>query len=235
MIEVICKRCRKKFITHFCWTKRGRGKYCSLLCKYKDSKKPIQAIKKRIELSKLGLLKNKIRKHYKKIMCKHCNKVFYTFESEMRKGGGKFCSRNCYFLWKKGKPNGLKGYKWSEERRKTKSEQNKIIGLIPPILKGENHPNWKGVITPINEKIRKSNEYKEWREKVYERDNYTCIFCGYRGNKLSVDHIKPFSLFPELRLDISNGRTLCQECHKATETYGWNFYNRNIKIYRSKQ
>lgn len=62
-------------------------------------------------------------------------------------------------------------------------------------------------------------EYRLWRTSVFERDNYTCQFCGVRGGKLSADHIKPYSLFPDLRLDINNGRTLCWECHKNTDTF----------------
>lgn len=84
---------------------------------------------------------------------------------------------------------------------------------------GEKSPSWQGGITPINFKIRNSEEYKLWRLAVFERDNYTCIWCGKRGCKLNVDHIKPFALFPELRFAIDNGRTLCEECHKTTGTF----------------
>lgn len=89
-------------------------------------------------------------------------------------------------------------------------------------LRGKDSPHWKGGITPINEKIRKSLEYKLWRKSVFERDNYTCIWCGKRGGRLHADHIKPFASYPELRFAIDNGRALCEECHKATETYGGN-------------
>lgn len=85
---------------------------------------------------------------------------------------------------------------------------------------GDKHWNWKGGITPINNRIRKTSEYKLWRKSVFERDGYTCIWCGYKGNKIQADHIKPFSLFPELRFAIDNGRTLCIDCHKTTDTYG---------------
>ena len=85
---------------------------------------------------------------------------------------------------------------------------------------GEKNSNWKGGITPTNEKIRKSVQYKLWVKACLERDNYTCVFCFQRGGDLEVDHIKPFALFPELRFAIDNGRTLCADCHRKTDTYG---------------
>lgn len=79
---------------------------------------------------------------------------------------------------------------------------------------GERHWNWKGGITPENAKIRSSSEYAKWRKAVFERDHFTCQMCGRYGCKLNAHHIRPFSKYPEYRLDIDNGITLCKDCHK---------------------
>jgi len=85
---------------------------------------------------------------------------------------------------------------------------------------GERNHWWKGGITPIHEAIRETFEYKLWRKSVFERDKYSCVWCKQVGGEIHADHIKPFALFPELRFAIDNGRTLCKECHKKTDTYG---------------
>jgi 5-methylcytosine-specific restriction endonuclease McrA len=85
---------------------------------------------------------------------------------------------------------------------------------------GKNCHFWRGGITKESKKIRMGTDIRMWRRSVFERDNYTCKICGERGGVLNADHIKPFSLYPELRFDINNGRTLCETCHRKTPTYG---------------
>ncbi len=122
--------------------------------------------------------------------------------------------------------------RWTPEQRKWRSELNKSRGIRPPGFKkghklgfvgrGDKNPNWKGGITPVHLAIRSSREYKLWRKAVYERDNYTCVWCGVKGNgrNLNADHILPFAIHEDLRLEVYNGRTLCIDCHKKTDTWG---------------
>jgi len=117
---------------------------------------------------------------------------------------------------------GMKGKNRQPKTEEEKEKNRQIkLGKKRPNLSGNKHPNWQGGKTLLSKKIRNSIEYRLWRETVFKRDNYICIWCGQRGGKLHADHIKPFALFPELRLAIDNGRTLCIPCHKKTNTYGW--------------
>lgn len=94
-------------------------------------------------------------------------------------------------------------------------------------IKGPNHYRWKGGITTENQRIRASLEYRAWRRAVFERDGYLCVIGDKaHGHKLHADHILPFAQYPEHRFDVSNGRTLCEDCHRATETWG----NRKVKV-----
>lgn len=107
----------------------------------------------------------------------------------------------------KQRPFSRLGKKHSEESKKKMSISHK--GRFG----GEKHSNWKGGITKIHH-LRTTLEYKLWREAVWKRDNWTCQFCAKRGGKLEAHHIFSFAQYPQFRLTINNGITLCQKCHK---------------------
>lgn len=130
-------------------------------------------------------------KDYKHI-CEYCKTLFYT-----KKKNSKYCSASC----------------WAKEVAKDRPAWNK--GIKYTQIRGSNHWNWQGG-KPRD--LRLTTEYKDWRKAVFEKDNYTCQLCNVRGGKLIADHIKPFSKYPELRLELSNGRALCVNCNH-TVTY----------------
>lgn len=137
--------------------------------------------------------------------CEKCNKEFKTKPCHAHRR--KYCSYACYWKVKKGS---------KRPQEQIEKFRNTLLKLH---LVGEKSGNWRGGVTPIHQAIRSSTEYALWRTAVFIRDNRKCVWCG-SGEKIQADHIKPFCLYPELRFAIDNGRTLCKECHRTTDTYG---------------
>lgn len=90
------------------------------------------------------------------------------------------------------------------------------------LWQGNPIPPWKR----SEKQQRNSSVYTRWREKVFERDDYTCQICGKRGGDLNAHHIKPFARYPELRTDLDNGITLCVDCHKKAHKKETDAYDR---------
>ncbi len=208
MLSKICAKCGKEFPKPYyssqrTWEKR---KYCSLDCRKNDPK-----------------------------TCIICGTVFRP-RGKVRKLTAQFCSLKCAGVPNKGKiPPNLEQARANSPVQKGNTLAKALKGKPRPpfseewlknmgqafrkttLNKGENHWNWKGGITEENHKIRTSSDYKDWRMKVFQRDRFSCVECGYRSKverDIVADHIQPFSLFPELRFDVNNGRTLCRPCDK---------------------
>ena len=155
------------------------------------------------------------------------NGEFYSYESRQKMGlanlGRKLSEEHRKKIGLNGFHYGMLGKKHSLETRKKMSESHK----------GEKSYSWEGGKTKSSAKIRNSFEYRLWRSDCFRRDDFTCQECHIRGGKLSIDHIKPFSLIiAEYKIfslkealaceelwDINNGRTLCWGCHQKTNTF----------------
>jgi thymidylate synthase (FAD) len=104
--------------------------------------------------------------------------------------------------WNKGKRY-TAGWHHSEETR----------ALLSAAKQGQGNPHWRGGITPYAVAIRKSATAR--RKEVFARDSHTCRLCGRRGGKLTVHHVLPVWLRPELAAEIDNLATLCPSCHNS--------------------
>lgn len=154
------------------------------------------------------------------LICAVCKKEFLV--PLFRRNTARFCSRSCLgksrigeknSCWRGGLPKCLKCKKTLSARTARYCNLHKGLGQI-----GDRNHSWKGGITKDRRNI-KSPKYKLWIKKVFERDDYTCQKCNKRGCVLQAHHIKSWANYPKLRFLVSNGLTLCVECHKSTENY----------------
>ena len=164
-----------------------------------------------------------------------CNECNIKFKYNPSNSFGKFCSMKCYGDSLKGKPSWNKGKKLSLEHKKNMSlsrkeglkkgtiknpmKGKKWSNSMREKLSGKNSYNWKGGISSLNKRLRTSIRFKEWRERVFKRDNYTCQKCHIKGGILHPHHIVPLAEclamnFKEMIFMLINGLTLCKSCHQ---------------------
>lgn len=202
-----CRQCGNNFNTFMCQIRRGQGIFCSHKC-YTDNKHGENNNKWKGGIS--------LKINY----CKDCNIKTSDYRYER-------CRKCANVYFKKGK-------KVSEEIRK------KYVSHIK-IRKGQDCNFWKGGVSDLQQLIRNLIENKNWKKEIFKRDNYTCQECFSRGGYLEAHHKKQFAIICAEFLkeynqfspiedkeilariaqsyspfwDISNGQTLCEECHKV--------------------
>lgn len=198
-----CFWCNSKFSVLRCLSEKR--KFCSTNCydlfrSNNKKKKPIKKLEflgpySRLSIAKqCGHLTKKNRhlcnkcfrlkhKGKKTVNCGVCQKELSVYEREKSKSKKRYCSRICYAISVSERQKGGKSHLWLGGR----TDENRIL--------------------------RNSAQAASWRKAVFKRDSYTCIECGQISGKLTADHIKPWALYPELRFEVTNGRTLCWPCH----------------------
>lgn len=209
-VLLVCIVCSNNFLPSNIYRVK---KTCSAECSAKLSSKLLKGVphtRERVEkrlitmsLKPKKVNKNQIcdcggKKSYESSKCKNCNKKSNLLLSPIKKSICVTCSKELEYRYKKRIFCNNKCH--SEYKIKNSLDSN--------------NPNWKGGKTSVNQRQRRHKIYKDWRSSIFKRDKYTCVDCGQIGGKLNAHHIKPYSLFPKLRIKKSNGKTVCIKCHQ---------------------
>ncbi len=144
-------------------------------------------------------------KKQRKENCEECGKIFFHKQSEPQKS--RFCGYSCSGKYRSRLPS-------FALREKNEKWRRNHINVMP---KGNKHWNWQGGKSSFQHLMRGTTEWKEWREKVFERDGYKCIDCG-KGGRLEPHHILPIreKKYRNKLFILTNGITICRPCHQKT-------------------
>ena len=98
-----------------------------------------------------------------------------------------------------------------------KSGRVRSCGCIRKEMVGTKHPNYNPNKTD-EERLNKryilgKHTIDGFRNKVYQRDEYTCRVCGQVGKTLNAHHLDGWNWAKDKRFEVSNGVTLCEDCH----------------------
>lgn len=104
--------------------------------------------------------------------------------------------------------------------------------VIKATQTGPNNPAWNAELSDEDRVDRRTLDHiKKWAADVKCRDDFTCQLCLDRGGKLHSHHLDSYREHPDRRADITNGVTLCVQCHKAFHakygqkvTYEWQYH-----------
>lgn len=140
-------------------------------------------------------MKNKVER-----CCKQCGAVFFTYSSEIKKGGGKFCSRSCATT-----------YRNNHDNPSWKPEVRKKISLNHADVSGEKNPMYmrRGKDAPSYIDGRNSFKGDKYRRSLLASGKkIQCELCG-KSKNLHVHH-KDGNHNNNV---ITNLSWLCPHCH----------------------
>jgi len=239
------RKCKRKGCGKILWVypsgiKRGQGKYCSLKCLHESNKKgkdikctypPCKKIfHPRPNESKAGhslyCSKEcgiKDRKRKKTIFCLNCGDSLYPRIDRVEKGLGKFCSKTCFFEYRRDHGKRIWRVCLNPKCRKkffiypSDLLLNVKRGLFCSYAcrgayqTGKRNPAWLGgkSFEPYTPAFTNAI-----RNLIRARDNYTCQLCRTKRVKraFSVHHID----YDKKNSSPTNLITLCLKCHIRT-------------------
>jgi len=212
-----CKHCGSQFLAE----RKNRKIFCSHRCAYQFRRgKPIAH---KPHLLAIIAIKSKPHK-IKESRCLICGKPFQHYSGRK----AKYCSRAC---WSERNPVvnmecrycGLLFSAYVSSQRSYCSKR--CDNLHRRILfKGSASHLWKGGRTQRSQIERGSARYVDWRNAVFARDGYRCQVCSVRSGNgqriyLHAHHVKLFSEHLASRYEVSNGLTVCADCHRLMHTH----------------
>jgi len=141
--------------------------------------------------------------------CNNCGKVFYIKPSHLKRGWGKYCSRQCLA---KGQLKGKFVFCdqcgeriWRAPKQLKHSKSGKFFCSKKcqtlwrnKVYSGENHPLWKGGYDKYRTILLSTNKPR------------VCVECGYKDERVLIVHHKDHN---RKNKNIDNLEWLCRNCH----------------------
>jgi 5-methylcytosine-specific restriction endonuclease McrA len=163
------------------------------------------------------------RKARRAVECRHCQTTF-----EPRPEGGRtrqFCSAKCRLDFERGRRWAKSdcaacGSTFTRDRTQLARQLRKAGRAFcsrrctQQFIRGEQHGSWRGGSDP-----NRGHGWRKRAEEARKRDGYRCRRCGKtqaeNGQKLSVDHIRPWREFESAdeANALENLASLCRGCH----------------------
>ncbi len=125
--------------------------------------------------------------------CAECGFVFLAKASDIKRGGGKYCSRAC----------------WRRNARLTDAQYETNAAAMRVSRSGPGNPQFK-------HGRRAGFTIRGW--SIRDKDEEFCRACGAPASDLH--HAVPRSLAPSGRRDLRNGLPLCRSCHTSWHRRG---------------
>ena len=189
--------------------------------------------------------------------CEICGKPHYRRPSDLKRYNY-VCCRGCRSeLYKRRDPSPNlelgreKGTNHLEGIPKSQTQKSKMKKIMAKWCKenidkvknrgektrGENHYNWKGGVTILNQSIRRMTENIYWQRAVKKREG-KCQHCESK-KELEAHHIIPLAMILEKNnittrdeareckelWNLNNGIALCRKCHYKLEGRKYNDNN----------